>query len=104
MPAAPAPELAVMRRLALALCGSIPSLEEIRRFEARPKDGRVSTPGSTTCSRDRRCADYLAERFARAFVGTEDGPFLQFRRRRFMAWLSDAILENRPLRRARHAT
>ena len=45
---------------------------------------------------DRRCADYLAERFARAFVGTEDGPFLLFRRRRFIAWLSDALLENRP--------
>jgi hypothetical protein len=29
------------------------------------------------------------------FVGTEDGPFLKFRRRRFVAWLSDAILANR---------
>ena len=35
-PAAPAPELAVLRRLSLALAGSVPSLEEIRRFEARP--------------------------------------------------------------------
>src|SRR5262249_10270789 len=34
VPAAPAPELAVMRRLALALCGTVPSLEEVRRFEA----------------------------------------------------------------------
>jgi Protein of unknown function (DUF1553)/Protein of unknown function (DUF1549) len=32
---------------------------------------------------------------ARAYVGTEEGPFLLFRRRRFVAWLSDAILENR---------
>ena len=46
--------------------------------------------------RDRRSADNLAERFARALVGTEDGPFLQFRRRRFTTWLSDAILANRP--------
>ena len=46
--------------------------------------------------RDRRSADYLAERFARALVGTEDGPFLLFRRRRFITWLSDAILANRP--------
>ena len=30
-----------------------------------------------------------------AFVGTEDGPFLVFRRRRFISWLSDAILEGR---------
>ena len=41
-------------------------------------------------------ADYLAERLARAFVGTEDGPFLLFRRRRFVSWLSDALLQNRP--------
>ena len=35
-PAPRAPDLAIMRRLALALTGSVPSLEEIRRFEARP--------------------------------------------------------------------
>ncbi len=95
VPAAPAPELAVMRRLALVLCGSVPSLEEIRRFEARPKEGRLEAWLDDLLG-DRRCADYLAERFARAFVGTEDGPFLLYRRRRFIAWLSDAILENRP--------
>ena len=38
-PRPPAPELAVMRRLSLALTGTIPSLEEIRRFEARPAGG-----------------------------------------------------------------
>ncbi len=42
-----APELAVMRRLSLALTGTVPSLEEIRRFEKRPA-GTRSTPGSTT--------------------------------------------------------
>ncbi len=41
VPALPAPELAVMRRLSLVLCGSVPSLEEIRRFEARPSEGRI---------------------------------------------------------------
>ncbi len=45
VPAALASELAVMRRLALALCGSVPSLEEIRRFEARPKEGRSGSMG-----------------------------------------------------------
>ena len=94
-PGRAAPQLAVMRRLSLALCGTIPSLEEIRRFEARPASGRIDA-WLGDLLRDRRCADYLAERFARAFVGTEDGPFLKFRRRRFVAWLSDAILENRP--------
>jgi hypothetical protein len=46
--------------------------------------------------RDRRFADYWAERLARAFVGTEDGPFLVFRRRRFVSWLSDELLRGRP--------
>ena len=44
---------------------------------------------------DRRFSDYLAERFARVYVGTEDGPFILYRRRRFIAWLSDVLLENR---------
>ena len=95
VPAAPADDLTLIRRLSLALSGTVPSLEEIRRFEARPKETRVSD-WLDTLLHDRRCTDYLAERFARAFVGTEDGPFLLFRRRRFVAWLSDAILENRP--------
>jgi Protein of unknown function (DUF1549)/Protein of unknown function (DUF1553) len=93
--APPAPELAVMRRLALALTGSVPSLEEIRRFESRPPGARIDA-WLDDLLHDRRCADYLAERFARAFVGTEDGPFILFRRRRFAAWLSDAILADRP--------
>lgn len=89
-----APELAVMRRLALALTGSVPSLEEIRRFEATPGGARIDA-WLEDLLQDRRCADYLAERLARAYVGTEDGPFILFRRRRFAAWLSDAILADR---------
>jgi hypothetical protein len=94
IPAPKANELSVMRRLGLALCGSIPSLEEIRRFEARPVEKRIDA-WVDDLLHDRRTADYLAERFARAFVGTEDGPFLLYRRRRFIAWLSDAIMDNR---------
>ncbi len=94
-PAPRADELAMMRRLSLALTGAIPSLEEVRRFEAMPEGGRVDA-WVDELLKDRRTADYLAERLARAFVGTEDGPFLQFRRRRFTTWLSDAILEDRP--------
>jgi hypothetical protein len=90
-----ASELTVIRRLSLALAGSIPSLEEIRRNESRPEGERIDA-WLDDMLRDRRSADYLAERFARAFVGTEDGPFILFRRRRFAAWLSDALLENRP--------
>ncbi len=97
LPAGKASDLAVMRRLSLALCGTIPSLEEIRRFESRPGGQRIEA-WLDELLHDRRFADYFAERFARVFVGTEDGPFLVFRRRRFIAWLSDAILANRPYR------
>jgi hypothetical protein len=97
VPARRASDLAVMRRLSLGLCGTIPSLEEIRRFESQPAGARLEA-WLEELLHDRRFADYFAERFARAFVGTEDGPFLVFRRRRFIAWLSDAILANRPYR------
>src|SRR4051794_17350359 len=57
--APPASELAVMRRLSLALTGSIPSLEEIRRFEARPSGSRLDVWLDEILG-DRRCSDYLA--------------------------------------------
>ncbi len=94
-PAPPASDLAALRRLNLALVGKVPSLQEVRRFEALPSDRRIDEWVEILLN-DRRSADYLAERFARAFVGVEEGPFIQFRRRRFASWLSDAILENRP--------
>src|SRR5688572_30027405 len=40
-PAPRADDLAVARRLSLALTGSVPSLEEIRQFEAQPSDKRL---------------------------------------------------------------
>ncbi|MDR3636268.1 MAG: DUF1549 domain-containing protein [Isosphaeraceae bacterium] len=90
-----APELALMRRLSLALTGTIPSLEEIRRFEARAEDRRLSLWIDDLLA-DRRFADYVAERLARVYVGTEEGPFIQFRRRRFVTWLSDQLANSRP--------
>ena len=36
----------------------------------------------------------MAERFARAYVGVENGQFLIYRRRRFVLWLSDRLHEN----------
>lgn len=94
-PAPKAADLVLMRRLSLALTGTVPSLEAIRRFEARSPESRVDAWLDELLA-DRRAADYLAERMARVYVGTEDGPFLLFRRRRFTTWLSDAIAENRP--------
>ncbi len=92
-PAARADDLAVTRRLSLALTGSVPSLEEIRQFEEQPPEKRLDG-WANHLLHDRRYADYFADRLARAFVGTEDGPLIAYRKRRFIAWLSDELKEN----------
>lgn len=94
-PAQQAADLQIARRLALGLMGTVPSLEEIRQFETLPADQRLSW-WLDHIFKDRRFADYFAERLARAYVGTENGPFIFFRRHRFVAWLGDALAQNRP--------
>lgn len=94
-PAPKASDLVIARRLALGLLGTIPSLEEIRQFEWLPAEERLPW-WIDHILQDRRFADYLAERLARACVGTEDGPFLLFRRRRMVSWLGDQVAQNRP--------
>ncbi|MBE7497366.1 MAG: DUF1549 domain-containing protein [Verrucomicrobiaceae bacterium] len=94
-PAPLADDLTLMRRLSLVLTGSIPSLQEIREFQAMTGTDRTRRWLSRLLA-DRRTSDYLAERLARAFVGTENGPFLIYRRRRLVEWLGDALLQNRP--------
>lgn len=93
--AGPADTLLVARRLSLALTGAVPSLEEIRVLERLPEARRIDHHLEALLG-SRRYADYVAERLARAFVGTDNGPFLIFRRRRFVYWLSDALAEGRP--------
>jgi hypothetical protein len=95
IPAQPAPPLTVARRLALVLCGTVPSLQEIRRLEAEA-DTRGQEAWLSSLFQDRRYADCFAERLARTYVGTEDGPFIIYRRRRLVSWLSDQLLRNRP--------
>lgn len=90
-PAAPI-EL-VTRRLSLALVGSGLSLEEMRAIEPVAERDRLAWLTERFLA-DRRWADYFAERFSRAFVGTNDGPFLLFRRRKFNAWLADQFQKN----------
>ena len=87
--------LAVARRLSLALTGTIPSLEEIRKLEAIPEAQHIAWWVEYLLE-DRRSADYLAERFARAYVGVENGPFLVYRRNPLVSWLSDQFHDNRP--------
>ncbi len=94
-PAGPAPQLAVLRRLSLALHGTIPSLEEIRRFEADPRENRLAH-WCREMLEDRRFSDYFAERIARSYVGTQGEPFLVFRRDRFTSWISEQLRTNRP--------
>ena len=94
-PVAKADDLTLMRRLSLALTGSIPSLQELRMLESQ-KDADGPQWWLSHLLSDRRTSDYLAERLARVYVGIENGPFLMYRRRRLVDWLSDAIQQNRP--------
>ncbi len=89
-----ADNLVIARRLSLALVGSGLSLEELRAFTETPEDQQIAWWTDYLLS-DPRWSDYFAERFARAFVGTNDGPFLLFRRRKFNAWLSQQFREGR---------
>lgn len=94
-PASRVSELTQLRRLSLALHGTIPSLEEIREFENMQGADRLERWTQKLLA-DRRFADYFSERFTRAFVGVAQGQFIIFRRDRFKAWLSDQIQENTP--------
>ena len=96
-PAPTAPDLAVARRLALGLMGTVPSLEEVRQLERLPAGERLAW-WIDHILQDRRFADYFAERLARACVGTEDGPFIFYRRRRFVDWLGDQVADRPALR------
>lgn len=94
-PVGRADDLTIARRLSLALTGSIPSLQEIRSLETL-KDVDRTQWWLTQLLGDRRSSDYLAERFARVYVGIENGNLVLFRRRRLVDWLSDALQKNRP--------
>ena len=94
-PAGKADDLTLVRRLSLALTGSIPSLQEIRILQSL-KGVDLPQWWLSHLLSDRRTSDYLAERLARVYVGIENGPLLMYRRRRLVDWLSDAIQQNRP--------
>ncbi|MDA0283052.1 MAG: DUF1549 domain-containing protein [Planctomycetota bacterium] len=94
-PATAADELLLLRRLALSLMGTVPSLEEVRQFELDDQPKRIERWTQRYLS-DQRFADYFAERLARCFVGVEGGQFIVFRRDRFVSWLSDQLAANEP--------
>ena len=90
-----ADDLTLARRIALAMVGSVPSLEELRVFRSLAESDRIPLFAENLLQ-DRRHSDYLAERLARTYVGVDQGPFLVFRRRRFVTWLSDQLNANTP--------
>ena len=94
-PTKKADELAVLRRVTLALMGTVPSLEEIRAFEQDSGPDRLQR-WTARFLHDRRYADYFSERLARGFVGVEGGQFIVYRRDRFQNWLSNQLEANRP--------
>lgn len=94
-PVKKADELAVLRRITLALMGTVPSLEEIRAFEQDSGPDRLQR-WTARFLHDPRYADYFAERLARGFVGVEGGQFIVYRRDRFLRWLSEQLAANRP--------
>ncbi|HYV47339.1 MAG TPA: DUF1549 domain-containing protein [Myxococcaceae bacterium] len=94
-PAAPADDLAVLRRLTLALMGTVPSLEEIRRFEADATPGRLDRWAAALLD-DPRSHRYLAERLARVFAGSQAGAFVVYRRDLLMDWLAERLARREP--------
>lgn len=92
-PAPQAPWYTVARRISLGMVGNGLSLEEYRSLEKIPEDQRIAWWTEYLLA-DRRWADHLAERFARATVGTNNGPFLIYRRRKYIEWLADRFEEN----------
>ena len=94
-PAAPASDLQVLRRMSLALQGTVPSLQEVRQFEADTRPDRLDH-WTRRMLADVRFSDYFAERLARAMVGSENGQFVIYRRGRFVDWLSEQLHKNTP--------
>jgi hypothetical protein len=87
--------MTVCRRLSLALVGNQLSLEEIRELVQLPEFDREATH-LTNLLGDSRFHHYWAERWTRFLVGTDEGEFIVFRRRRFRVWLAEVFAENRP--------
>jgi hypothetical protein len=85
----------IARRLSLALVGNSLSLEEFRAVE-RIEESRRTAWWTEYLLSERRWADQFAERWTRATVGTNNGPFLIFRKRKYQQWLADQFQENVP--------
>jgi hypothetical protein len=84
-------DLTFARRASLGIVGVIPSLEEIRWYEAQAPQTRRADYVDKLLA-DRRFADTLAERLAAAWLPARVGDnFVLYRPYRFIAWLADQI-------------
>ena len=87
--------LTVCRRMSLAMVGNGLSLEEIRQLERVPAEEREGVHLQNLLG-DPRFHHYWGERWTRFLVGTDEGQFILYRRRRFRIWLSEVFAANRP--------
>jgi hypothetical protein len=94
-PAAIADELQVYRRLSLALVGTIPSLEEVRAFEADSSPDRLQRWTAGLIS-DWRFVEFFGERLAAELVNKVSSEFHDKYRQRFVEWLGRDIQHGRP--------
>lgn len=85
-----ADNLQIARRISLALIGSGMSLEEVRAFQSIPEQDQIRW-WTSNLLQDPRWSNYFAQRFSRAFVGTNTGQILLFRRWKFNRWLADGF-------------
>ena len=90
-----ADDLQVLRRLSLALVGTIPSLEEIREFTADRRPDRLDR-WTVRLINDWRFVEFFGDRMARALVNDADTEFRDHERQQFVEWLGAEIQQGRP--------
>jgi hypothetical protein len=94
-PAAEADELQVFRRLSLALVGTIPSLEEVREFNADLRSDRLDR-WTVLLLNDWRFVEYFGDQMAKGLVNDADTEFRDNERQQFVEWLGHEIQQGRP--------
>ena len=94
-PAAVAEDLQVLRRLSLALVGTVPSLEEIHQFEADSAPDRLHRWTARYVA-DSRFVEYFGARLADVFVDPVAEALKPHQRERFRSWLGKSLQQGVP--------
>jgi len=93
--AAAADDLTGLRRISLALVGSVPSIEEIREFENDSSGNRLQRWTSRFIA-DRRFIEYFGVNLSEAFIDLEGDNQEAHQRLRFIEWIGESIQKGRP--------